>query len=107
MPCLGSSISLIRGSTSLAGHSRSIKSSLASAGDLEDLINFIISSILETAIARPTRMCALSLALFSLNLSLLVTTSSLKSIKQVSISLRFITFGEPLSKATRLAPNDD
>ena len=56
IPCLGSSINLIKDSTSLAFHSLSIRSSFASAGDFDDLINLIISSILETAIANPTKI---------------------------------------------------
>ena len=56
IPCLGSSISSIKERTSLAGHSLFINPSFASVGLFEDLIILIISSIFETAIARPTRI---------------------------------------------------
>ena len=104
--CLGSSISSINDLTSFAGHSFCINFSLASDGLFDDLISLIISSIFDTAIAKPTRIWALSLALFNKNFILLVTTSSLKSKKHSKSSFKFNVLGLPLSNATVLAPKD-
>ena len=61
----GSSISRISASTSPAGQRRSINCSRAVCGSGAARISLITSSILATAIARPTRTCARSRALRS------------------------------------------
>ena len=56
--------------------------------------------MLALATTKPNNTCALSLALLRSNIVLLVTTSSLKSIKAANISFRFICSGLPLFKAS-------
>ena len=59
----------------------------ASAGFFDFFISSIIESILLTAIAKPIRILAFSLALFNLKTVLLVITSFLKSIKWLKPSM--------------------
>jgi hypothetical protein len=63
----------------------------------------MISSILATAIARPTRIWARSRALLSRNFVRRVTTCSRKAMNSVRKSFRFIVCGRPASSATMLA----
>ena len=72
---------------------------LASLESFDDFIIFIISSILEFATTKPSNICALSLALFSSNIVLLVITSSLNIKKAFIISFKFNCSGLPLFKA--------
>ena len=90
-----------------AGQSRSIRASRASLASFEARISRITSSILATAMARPTRTWARSRALLRRNLVRRATTSSRNATKVVSRSFRFITCGRPPSSATMLAPNED
>ncbi|MGY4469651.1 hypothetical protein ACVWWK_005360 [Bradyrhizobium sp. LB9.1b] len=100
----GSSISVSMSSTSRAGQSRDIRVSRAVVGSGEVRMTRIISSILATAIARPTRIWARSRALASRNLVRRVTTRSRKSTKIASRSFRCMIRGRPLSSATMLTP---
>ena len=102
----GSSISAISSAAVLAGHSRSINLSRASLASFDARISLITSSMLATAMARPTKMWARSRALPSRNLVRRETTTSRNAMNAVSMSLRFITSGRPPSSATMLAPNE-
>ena len=70
-----------------AGHSRAISASRAAFGSGAERISRITSSILATAMARPTRIWARSRALLSRNLVRRDTTSSRNATKAVSRSL--------------------
>jgi hypothetical protein len=103
----GSSISSMSDAASVAGQSRAINASRASLASFEARISLITSSILATAMASPTRTWARSRALPSRYLVRREITSSRKAMKDVSMSLRFITSGRPPSSATTLAPKLD
>ena len=77
----GSAMSWISGSTSFAGQRRSISRSRAICGSFAERMSAITSSILATAIARPTNTCARSRALPSRNFVRRPTTSSRKAMK--------------------------
>ena len=62
----------------------------------------MISSILATAVARPTRICARSLALLKSNLERLAITSSRNPKKASSIVRTFICSGLPPFNASML-----
>src|SRR6516162_7970153 len=94
---------MINGAMSRAGHTRSISWARAAAESGAPRIRPITSSMLATAIARPTWMCALSRALVSIYLVRRVTTSSRKSRKARSMSLSVSVSGRPPFKAIILA----
>ncbi len=103
----GSSINSISVAAVVAGHSRAIKASRASLASFEARISLITSSILATAMARPTSTWARSRALPSRCLVRRDTTSSRKAMKATSMSFSVISSGRPPSSATMLAPNED
>ena len=76
-------------------HPRSTKRSFASAGLGEVLINSIISSILASAIAKPSRIWARSRALRKSYTVRRVTTSRRCSTKHFSISIKLSSLGWP------------
>ena len=100
----GSAISSTSGPMSLAGQSRAIICSRASAGLGALRISRIISSILATATARPTNTCARSRDLASKCLVRRLTTSSRKAVKAAMKSFRFSCSGRPPLIASMLAP---
>ena len=87
-----------------AGQSRAIKASRASLASCEARISRMTSSILATAMARPTRIWARSRALLSRKLVRREMTSSRKATKACSMSFRFISSGRPPLSATMLTP---
>ncbi len=103
----GSAISSISGSMSPTGQSRPTSRSRASAGSFDERMMTITSSMLTTAMARPTSTWPRSRALPSSNLVRRTTTSSRKSTKIVIMSRRFISTGRPRSSASALTPNED
>ena len=100
----GSAISSTSGPMSLAGQSRAIICSRASAGLGAARIRRIISSMLATATARPTNTCARSRDLASRCLVRRLTTSSRKAVKMAMKSFRFSCSGRPPLMASMLAP---
>ena len=100
----GSAISSTSGPMSLAGQSRAIICSRASAGLGALRIRRIISSMLATATARPTNTCARSRDLASRCLVRRLTTSSRKAVKAAMKSLRLSCSGRPPLIASMLAP---
>ena len=89
---------------SLAGQSRAIICSRASAGLGALRIRRIMSSMLATATARPTNTCARSRDLDSRCLVRRLTTSSRKAVKAVIMSRRVSCSGRPPLIASMLAP---
>ena len=98
----GSAISLISGPISWAGQLRAIKRSRASFGLAEVRMILMISSILATAVARPTKICARSRALDKSNLVRRAITSSRKPKKASIICRTFICCGLPPLRASML-----
>ena len=102
----GSAISSTSGPMSLAGQSRAIICSRASAGLGAARIRRIMSSMLATATARPTNTCARSRDLVSRCLVRRLTTSSRKAVNEEIMSLRLSCSGRPPLIASMLAPNE-
>jgi hypothetical protein len=92
-------MSAISGPKSFAGQVRPIKASRASPASFDLRISLMTSSILATAIARPTKICARSRDLFNRNLVRRVTTSSRNAMNACNRSLRFSCSGRPPVKA--------
>ena len=103
----GSSMSVIIASMSRAGQSRAIRASRASLASWDARMSLITSSMLLTAVAKPTSTCARSRALFRRCLVRREITSSRNATNDCSRSLRFMTCGRPPSSATTLAPKVD
>ena len=100
-------MSVMSGAMSRAGHTRSISAVRAVAESGEVRMRRITSSMLATAIARPTWICALSRALVSRYLVRRVTTSSRKSRNARSMSVSVSISGRPPFSAIMLAPKLD
>ena len=100
-------MSSISGAMSSAGQSRPIRASRAAPVSGEVRMRRITSSMLATAMARPTCRGAAARALARRNLVRRVTTSSRKSMKATRKSLRFSISGRPPFSAIMLAPKED
>ena len=100
----GSSMRASRAETSAAGQSRDMSSVRAAAGSGLARMTRMTSSILATAMARPTRRWARSRALASSKRERRRMTSSRKAMNAISASLRPKSRGRPPSSASMFTP---
>ncbi len=93
--------------TSPGAQDRAIKPSRASAAVGEALINSMTSSMLASAIARPSSTCPRSRALRKRYIVRRVTISRLWRTNASIICFRLSTLGSPSTRATMLMPTTD